>query len=189
MLFQKFLLLVSASFAMGAIKFALSGTSSLVSFDVNFQHHFVLELFAADIANVGCWGAVLILGVLFSIVLFQTWEVSVAMFAVGVFSVFLEYVFRQSLLAIKLFIAMLTSMVCLEVWVVFPFVFVNVENVTIQASAAVAFCFTVGTLLCIKDTFYPCSQTFFRMIVFSVYAQMSLGTEFGIAELTTPFDG
>ena len=113
MLFQKFLLLVSATFAMGTMKFALSGTSSLVSFDVNFQHHFVLELFAADIANVGCWGALLIRVVLFPIVFFQTWEVSVAMFAVGVFSVFLEYMFRQSLLAIKLFITMLTSVVCL----------------------------------------------------------------------------
>ena len=113
MLLQKFLLLISTSFAMGTMKLALSGASSLMSFDVNFQHHFVLELFAADIANVGRWDALIIGVVLFPIVFLQTWEVSVALFAVGVFSVFLEYMFRQSLLAIKLFITMLTSVVCL----------------------------------------------------------------------------
>ena len=187
MLIQKLLLLVSPSFAMGTIKFALSGASPLVSFDVNFQHYFVLKLFAADVTNVGCWSAVFIL-----VVLFQssgTWEMSVAMFAIGVLSVFLENVFRQPLLAIELLITVFTSLVCLDVWVVFTFVFVNVENVTIQTSTTVAFCFTVGTLLCVEDAFYPCSQTFFRVIVFPVYPQMSLRTEFGITELTIPFDG
>ena len=188
-LLQKFLLLISTSFAMGTMKLALSGASSLMSFDVNFQHHFVLKLFATDITNVGWRSAVLILVVLFLVVLFQIWEVSVAMSAVCVFSVFQENMFRQSLLPIKLFITMLTSMVCLDIWVVFPFVLVDAENVTIQASAAVAFCFTVGTLLCIEDAFYPCRQTFLGMLVFSVYPQMSLRPEFGIAELTSPFDG
>ena len=119
-------------------------------------HYFVLKLFAADVTNVGCRSAVFIL-----VVLFQssgTWEMSVAVFAIGVLGVFLEDVFRQPLLAIELFITVFTSLVCLDVWVVFTFVFVNVENVTIQTSTTVAFCFTVGTLLCVEDAFYPCSQ-------------------------------
>ena len=152
-LFQMFFLLVFTSFAMGTQEFALSGTV-LMSFDVNFQSPFSLELFAANVTNMGGRGAVFIL-----VVFFQSCgigEVFVAKFAIRVFSVFHEYVFCQSLLAIKLLITMFTSVGWLKIWVVFPFVFVNVENVTIQGPRTIAFGFTVRTLFLIKNTSYAC---------------------------------
>ena len=98
-------------------------------FDVNFQFHFIVEFFATNITNMGGADAVFIL-----FVLFQSRGVckqSVARFAMVVFSVFHHFVFPQSLPPIELLTAMFTSVGCIQIWVVFPFVFVHVENVTI----------------------------------------------------------
>ena len=134
---------------------------------VRSQLCFFVELLAAYIANVDFRLTVLLLSVFFKYS--RAWEESVANFAVGVLCMIPVYVLSQQLFSIKLHSAFITEVVCLNIRMVCPFVFVDCVNVLLQGTIGIGFSFAVGTLFCVKNAFYSSFQTFVGVHVAPMY--------------------